>query len=111
LNSSEAASIGKSITSIVTILLPSFQSEGKFVGFAKEILKEAEENMKNEYEDGKLTNFIKILLNNRESMTEIEIQDEVATMIMAVSALFLKLVTCNLFESNLLSFRETHRLH
>jgi hypothetical protein len=85
-SNSEAASIGENITNIINIFVPMIKNEGKFVAFARDILKEAEENMKDVYEDGRLTTFIKILLNNRENLTEVEIQDEVATMIMAVSA-------------------------
>lgn len=70
--------------SIFNAFIPLPKYEKKFVTFGEEILREAEENLKNIYDDGKMTNFIRILLANRNILTENEIKDEVTTMIMAV---------------------------
>lgn len=87
----EAASIGNNITNPKRLLFLSASSgERKFSEFAQEILVEAESDMKDMYDDGNMMNFINILLKNRNNLSEIEIQDEVTTLIMAVSLSLLK---------------------
>jgi hypothetical protein len=106
-NHREAAFIGQNITNILKLFVPTKSKEGKFIEFAKDILREAEQSLEDIYDDGKMMNFVKILLKNKSFLSETEIQDEVTTMILAVGEI---LILKKIFDSILLlSFlREMH---
>jgi hypothetical protein len=68
-----------------------FAEENMATSFAKDIMNNARHNMKNE-ENSKVKNFIRALLDEKNSLPEIEIEDEVKTLILTAQGILKKLI-------------------
>lgn len=76
--------IGNTMSNFFNMLITKSRRENEFSRFCQEILAEADEG-KDIFNEGNL-NFVNILLQNRNQLSSEEIQDEVSTMILAVSS-------------------------
>lgn len=76
----EALDLGNTMSNFFNMLITTARRESEFSRFCQEILVEADAQ-----KDISNVSFVNILLKNRDHLSSEEIQDEVSTMILAVS--------------------------
>lgn len=96
----EASNIGYSIFNFLNLFFPTHHRENEFTKFCQDIYEESKKESKNVYNGGNL-NFFEILLKNKNFLSKQEIQDEVSTMILAVSANIRSVINFKLFSATL----------
>ena len=79
----EARDIGNNISNFFNLFIPLTHRENEFKEFCHQIYIEAEQKSEKTYNES--SNFIEILLKNKNLLSSEEIQDEVSTLILSVS--------------------------